>query len=158
IRAMPIENGTDLATVFQTVSYRVDMRDKHIEVHLSETSLHVPESEEDLAYLSLATLSTLVRNKKISSLELTQMYLWRLMKHGDKLLAVVALMEDQAIAAAKKCDDDIASGKHFGPLHGIPTRVKDLFAMKGAPTTWGAEPFKDQVFDYDSAVVEKLKA
>ncbi len=85
------------------------------------------------------------------------MYLGRLKKYGDKLLNVVTLTEELALKQAEAADREIKAGKYRGPLHGIPCGVKDLFATKGIKTTWGAEPYKDQMIDYDSTVVERLR-
>lgn len=114
-------------------------------------------SVEDLAFATVAELSELVRTRKVSSVELTKMYLSRLKKYGDKLLNVVTLTEELALKQAEAADREIKAGKYRGPLHGIPCGVKDLFATKGIKTTWGAEPYKDQVIDYDSTVVERLR-
>ena len=86
------------------------------------------------------------------------MYLARLKKYGPKLNCVVTLTEDLALAQAAQADRDIRAGKYKGPLHGIPWGAKDLFATKGIPTTWGAGPFQNQVFDYDATIVERLTA
>lgn len=114
-------------------------------------------SVEDLAFATVAELAELVRTRKVFSVELTKMYLGRLKKYGDKLLNVVTLTEELALQQADAADREIKAGKYRGPLHGIPCGVKDLFATKGIKTTWGAEPYKDQVIDYDSTVVERLR-
>ncbi len=114
-------------------------------------------SVEDLAFATVAELAELVRTRKVSSVDLTKMYLSRLKKYGDKLLNVVTLTEELALQQAEAADREIKAGKYRGPLHGIPCGVKDLFATKGIKTTWGAEPYKDQMIDYDSTVVERLR-
>lgn len=114
-------------------------------------------SVEDLAFATVTELAELVRTRKVSSVELTKMYLSRLKKYGDKLLCVVTLTDELAMQQAEAADREIKSGKYRGPLHGIPCGVKDLFATKGIKTTWGAEPFQNQVIDYDSTVVERLR-
>jgi Asp-tRNA(Asn)/Glu-tRNA(Gln) amidotransferase A subunit family amidase len=86
------------------------------------------------------------------------MYLARLKRFAPRLNCVVTLTEDLARAQARRADEEIAAGKYSGPLHGIPYGLKDLLAARGVKTTWGAEPYAGQVFDYDSAVVEKLEA
>ena len=111
---------------------------------------------EDLAFATVPQLAELIRTRKISSTELTKMYLDRLKRYGPKLLCVVTLTEELALKQAAAADADIKRGKYRGPLHGIPWGAKDLFATKGIKTTWGAEPYKDQVIDYDSTVVERL--
>ena len=111
---------------------------------------------EDLAFATVPQLATLLRTQRISSTELTKMYLARLKKYGTKLLCVVTLTEELALKQAAAADAEIKRGKYRGPLHGIPWGAKDLFATKGIKTTWGAEPYRDQVIDYDSTVVERL--
>jgi Asp-tRNA(Asn)/Glu-tRNA(Gln) amidotransferase A subunit family amidase len=111
---------------------------------------------EDLAFASVARLSRLVQSRKVSSVDLTKMYLARLERHDGKLLCVTHLTEKRALAQAEKADGEIRSGNIRGPLHGIPWGAKDLLAVKGYPTTWGAEPYKDQMIDSDAAVVRRL--
>src|SRR5262249_2576198 len=98
-----------------------------------------------------------IRKKELSPVALTEAYLDRLDKLGTKLGAVVTVTRELAVQEAKAAEREIQSGKYRGPLHGIPYGVKDLLATKNIPTTWGAEPFKDQVFDYDATVVTKLR-
>src|ERR1700752_3294000 len=111
---------------------------------------------DDLAFATVPQLAELIRTRKISSTELTQMYLARLKRYGPKLLCVVTLTEELALKQAEAADADLKRGKYRGPLHGIPWGAKDLFATKGIKTTWGAEPYRDQVIEYDSTVVERL--
>ncbi len=115
------------------------------------------KSVEDLAFATVPQLAELIRTKKVSSVELTKMYLARLKKYSPKLLCVVTLTEDLAMKQAQDADDDLKHGKYRGPLHGIPWGAKDLFATKGIKTTWGAEPYRDQLIDYDATVVERLR-
>jgi len=114
------------------------------------------KSVEDLAFATVPQLAELIRTKKVSSVELTRMYLNRLKKYGPKLLCVVTLTEDLAMKQAQAADDDLKRGKYRGPLNGIPWGAKDLFATKGIKTTWGAEPYRDQMIEYDATVVERL--
>ena len=116
------------------------------------------KSVEDLAFHTAVELGELIRTGKVSSLELTKMYLGRLKRFGPKLLCVVTLTEELAMKQAAEADNEIKKGKYRGPLHGIPWGAKDLFATKGIKTTWGAEPFRDQMIDYDATVVERLRA
>ncbi len=113
-------------------------------------------SEETL-YMTVAELGPQIKDKKISPVELTRGYLDRLEKFGPKLGAVATLLGEQAMAEAHTAEAQINKGDYRGPLHGIPYGAKDLLAAKGAPTTWGAPPFKNQVFDYDATVVRKLR-
>jgi len=111
---------------------------------------------EILAFASVRQLAELMRTRKISSLELTQMYLARLKKYDPTLKFVVTLTEERAMAQAKRADEEIAAGKYRGPLHGIPWGAKDLLATKGYRTTWGAGGFENQMMDEDATVVERL--
>ncbi len=114
------------------------------------------EISEDILFSSVRNLAELIKSKKITSTALTKSYLDRLEKFGKKLGAVVTITKDLALSQAEKADQEIKAGKYRGILHGIPYGVKDLLATKEIPTTWGAAPFKDQVFDYDATVVKKL--
>jgi aspartyl-tRNA(Asn)/glutamyl-tRNA(Gln) amidotransferase subunit A len=113
---------------------------------------------EDILFAPIREQASLIKLGKLSPVELTKAYLERLEKYGTKLGAVVTITKDLALQEAKSAEEEIKQGKYRGLLHGIPYGVKDLLATKGIPTTWGAAPFKDQVFDYDATVVEKLRA
>ena len=115
-----------------------------------------PDAPEDLAYASLPELSHLVRTQKVSSRELTRRSLERLKEHNSDLNAVISYTEERAMAAAEQADEEIANGNWRGPLHGIPYGAKDLLAVEGTRTTWGATPYQDQRIDETAAVVEKL--
>jgi len=109
------------------------------------------------AYATIDELGAMLRGKQTTSVELTKFYLDRLEKFGPKLNAVVTITRERAMEEAKRADADLASGNHRGrPLLGIPYGVKDLLATKGTPTTWGAEPYRNQVFDYDATIIERL--
>src|SRR6266849_3921726 len=115
------------------------------------------KSVEDLAFATVPQLAELIRTKKVSSVELTKMYLGRLKRYGPKLFCIVTLTEDLAMKQAQDADNDLKRGKYRGPLHGIPWGGKDLLATRGIKTTWGAEPYRDQMIDYDATVVERLR-
>ena len=115
------------------------------------------KSIEDLAFWRVVDIAPLIKSKKITSVALTKMYLERLKQYGPKLLCVITLTEALALEQAAQADSDIRRGKYHGPLHGIPWGAKDLFATKGITTTWGAEPFQNQVPDMDATVVERLR-
>jgi aspartyl-tRNA(Asn)/glutamyl-tRNA(Gln) amidotransferase subunit A len=114
--------------------------------------------DEATYFLPVRELASRIRAKKLSPVELATGCLDRLEKLGPKYNAVVTVMRESALAEAKQAEKEIGSGKNKGLLHGIPYGVKDLLATKNAPTTWGAAPYKDQHFDYDATVVEKLRA
>lgn len=95
---------------------------------------------------------------EFTSEELTAGYLHRLSTHGSRLNAVVTLAGDRALEEARAADRERRAGRLRGPLHGVPYGVKDLLAARGMPTTWGAEPYRDQVIDADATVVTRLRA
>lgn len=115
----------------------------------------VPKGE-DLAFASVAEIAKLIRTKQISPVELTNFFLDRVKQYDERLLCLASLTEERALRMAKRAQDEIMSGNYRGPLHGIPCGIKDLFATKGYKTTWGADPYKDQILGYDAALVEKL--
>jgi Asp-tRNA(Asn)/Glu-tRNA(Gln) amidotransferase A subunit family amidase len=116
-----------------------------------------PPNLEDLAFWPVTSLSELVRTRRVTSVELTEMYLARARRYNPKLQCFVTITEDLALREARRADQEIAAGKYRGPLHGIPYGIKDLFAVKGYPTTWGAAPFKDRIIDVDATVVARLR-
>lgn len=113
---------------------------------------------ESLAFAPVVTLARLLKARKVSSVELTRMYLARLKKLNSQLLCVVNFTEELAMRQAERADKEIAAGNYRGWLHGIPYGAKDLLAVRGYPTTWGAKPYQQQMFDYDATVIEKLEA
>ncbi len=121
-------------------------------------NVKLPANKNELAFYSVEQLAYLIKNKKISSLELTTFFIERIKKYGDTLQCVISLQENLALAQAKQADAEIAAGKYRGQLHGIPYGLKDLFAVKDTKTTWGAAPYKDQVIQEDAFVYQKMKA
>jgi Asp-tRNA(Asn)/Glu-tRNA(Gln) amidotransferase A subunit family amidase len=117
----------------------------------------VPASPDDIAFLPAHRLSALIKAKKITSTQLTRIYLDRIKRLDPTLLCAVTIMEDQAMAEAAKMDAELKAGKYRGPLHGIPYGVKDLFATKGVRTTWGSRDFENRVIDEDAEVVVRLR-
>jgi Asp-tRNA(Asn)/Glu-tRNA(Gln) amidotransferase A subunit family amidase len=115
-----------------------------------------PSNLEELAFLSVRELAEYVRTKKVSSVALTEMYLTRLKRYDPMLHFVITITEDRAMAHARDADREIAAGKYRGPLHGLPWGAKDLLAVKGYPTTWGAGGYEHQQFDEDATVVKRL--
>lgn len=122
-------------------------------------SIHekLPNNEKDIAFLPVSTLSTLIKNKQITSERLTKLYIDRIKTHGDTLQALISLLEEPALARARQMDREIEAGNYRGPLHGIPYGLKDLFAVQGTKTTWGAMPYKDQEIDATAEIVDKLE-
>lgn len=117
----------------------------------------MPENLEDLAYYPVTALSSLLRSGKITSVQLTKLYLDRLKRFGPRLECVITLTEELALEQAQRADEEIASGHYRGPLHGIAWGAKDLLATKGIKTTWGAMPYRDQIIDEDATVVQRLE-
>jgi Asp-tRNA(Asn)/Glu-tRNA(Gln) amidotransferase A subunit family amidase len=115
-----------------------------------------PRSVDEIAFLPVTHLAELLRTKQVTSVELTEIYLDRLKRYGPILNCVVTLTEERGRRQAQNADKAIAAGRYRGPLHGIPWGVKDLFATKGYPTSWGAAPFKDRIIDEDATVVSRL--
>jgi aspartyl-tRNA(Asn)/glutamyl-tRNA(Gln) amidotransferase subunit A len=113
---------------------------------------------EDVLFLPVAELSRRVRARQISPVELSESYLQRSRAIGSRLNAYVTITEELALQQARAAEKEIAAGKYRGPLHGIPYAAKDLLAVKGYPTTWGARPYADQRFDSDATVIRKLTA
>ena len=117
-----------------------------------------PAKIEELAFRTVSDLASLIQARKVTSVQLTKMYLERLKRYDSKLHFVITLLEDRALKQAAQADAEIAAGKYRGPLHGIPWGAKDLLAVKGYPTTWGAGGFEHQSFDEDATVVQRLDA
>lgn len=117
----------------------------------------LPQNRDELAYFNILQLASLLKSRQISSEELTRFFIDRIKKFGDSLQCVISITEDIAMRQAKQADAEIAAGKYRGPLHGIPYGLKDLFAVKGTKTTWGAAPYKDQVIEEDAFVYQKLE-
>jgi Asp-tRNA(Asn)/Glu-tRNA(Gln) amidotransferase A subunit family amidase len=117
----------------------------------------VPSSVEELAFLPVTALASLVERRRVSSTELTKMYIERLKRYDGLLQCVVTLTEDLALAQAAAADREIRAGMYRGPLHGIPWGVKDLFATKGIRTTWGATPYENQTINVDATAIERLR-
>ncbi len=115
-----------------------------------------PASDEDLAFLSVAEVSRLLRTRRVSAVELAKLSLERLRRHDPELLCVVSYTEDIALEQAERADRELAAGKRRGPLHGVPWGAKDLMAYPGTRTTWGATPYRDQVIDATATVARRL--
>jgi len=158
VRAMDIPNDVSPPFHFSAVvpGIEVDKTKKPFKLSAAP-AVKRPTDLEDLAFWPVRHLAELVRTKKVTSLELTEMYLKRLHRYNDKLNNVVTFLDDVGRAQAKQADAEIAAGKYRGPLHGIPWGAKDIIAVKGYKTTWGTAPLKDQVLDYDASVVEQLR-
>src|SRR6188474_3814134 len=155
-RKIDVPLDTEPAIAFHPTRAKKELYAPKTKFRFSKVEAPQFNNIEELAFATVPQLAELIRTRRITSTELTKMYLARLKNWGTKLLCVVTLTEDLALKQAAAADAEIKRGKYRGPLHGIPWGAKDLFATKGIKTTWGAEPYRDQVIDYDSTVVERL--
>ena len=114
-------------------------------------------SDDDLAFCSVRQLGKLLRERKISSVELTKLSLQRLRQFDPLLKCVVTFMDDLALKQAERADQELQTGHDRGPLHGIPWGLKDIFSYPGYPTTWGVWQYRDRVIAEKSAVAERLE-
>ncbi|HKY32263.1 MAG TPA: amidase [Candidatus Polarisedimenticolia bacterium] len=121
-----------------------------------EPSARRPSADDDLAFLPVSRLAPLLRARKVSSVELTRLYLDRLRRHDEKLKCVVTLTEKMALRQAEQADRDLAAGVYRGPLHGVPWGAKDLLAVEGYPTTWGSVPYRKQMRAETATVAARL--
>ncbi len=157
IHRQPIDNSVPPAIWFNPVPAGMVYNDIQNPIDWNlPASVSMPADKNELAYYSVADLSVLIRTRKISSVDLTRFFLERLKKYSDTLHCVITFTEERAMRQAQKADEEIARGIYRGPLHGIPYGIKDLFAVDGYKTTWGAAPYKEQVRTGDATVVKKL--
>ncbi len=156
LRGMNIDNSLPLALVFNPVLPGTKLPSEKRPLRMTDADIHRPRTDADLAFLPVTHLAKLVRTRQVTSTELTKLYLARLKEQDPVLHCVVTLTEDLALKQAAEADREIAAGKYRGPLHGIPWGAKDLLAVKGYKTTWGASPYKDQVIDTDATVYARL--
>lgn len=154
----PLNNSTPMSMWQSPVvaGMQFDMKQQPINWEIP-VNVSLPANRNELAFYSVMQLASLIKNKKISSVELTKFFIERIRKYGDTLQCVISVTEEIAMQQAKEADALIAKGKYKGPLHGIPYGLKDLFAVKGTKTTWGAAPYKDQIIDEDATVYNKLR-
>jgi Asp-tRNA(Asn)/Glu-tRNA(Gln) amidotransferase A subunit family amidase len=158
LRDVVIPNGVQPSLQFNPIPLGSEFDRIRRPIRWSEVEeLKRPVDLEELAFASVAQLGKLIRIGKVTSVELTKMYLKRLKEHGPTLQCVVTLTEDLALKQAARADAEIAAGRYRGPLHGIPYGAKDLLAVKTYKTTWGAMPYKDQTVDENATVVQRLE-
>jgi Asp-tRNA(Asn)/Glu-tRNA(Gln) amidotransferase A subunit family amidase len=160
LHAIPLDNAVPPAVIFDPVPPGVTLTlpTRRASVHSRVAARAVPRDLEELAFLPVTELAELVRRRKVTSMQLTEMYLGRIKRYDPVLKAVITLTEERARRQAQAADQEIARGKYRGPLHGIPWGAKDLLAVKGYRTTWGAGPYRDQIIDVDATVVQRLDA
>jgi len=158
LRTVELDNSVPPALSFGPAGARPDepLREDGSVHAIDRTAGERPSADEDLAFLPLAQLATLIRSRQVSAVELTRVYLDRLTRYGPRLECVITLTEELALDQARRADQEITSGLYRGPLHGIPWGAKDLLAVPPYPTTWGAKPYEDQVRSDQATVASRL--
>jgi Asp-tRNA(Asn)/Glu-tRNA(Gln) amidotransferase A subunit family amidase len=157
IRALNIPNDVAPPFYFSPLTPGMKVNRVRAPFVFSTAAVKRPGDIEELAFASVVELGQLLKTRKVTSAELTEMYLGRLHKYNDKLNCVVTFLDETAMAEAKRADAEIAAGRYRGPLHGIPWGAKDIIAVKGFKTTWGSNAYKDQMIDEDASVIEMLR-
>jgi len=156
LRDLGLGNDTPSAVVFNPVLPGTKLPGGVSSLKTSKVTLAAPRTDEDLAFLPVTHLAALLKKREIRSVDLAKICLERLRRYDPVLHCVVTLTEDLALEQAARADKEIAAGRYRGPLHGIPWGAKDLLAVKGYKTTFGASPYKDQTIDRDATVFERL--
>lgn len=158
IRKVTLTNDIPPAILFNPIPVGMQFEsERQAPVFSSYENAPLPANMDELAFYSVGELGSLIKSRKVSSMQLTKLYIDRLKKYGPKLECVITLTEELAYKQAKDADDEISSGKYRGPLHGIPFGIKDLLSTKDYKTTWGCGVYKDQVIDEDAEVVKRLR-
>jgi Asp-tRNA(Asn)/Glu-tRNA(Gln) amidotransferase A subunit family amidase len=158
IRKIGVENSIPPAILFNPIPIGFNFPTEKNPIMFSNYSyVKLPSDKNELAFYSIGELAELLRTEQITSTELTTFFLERLKKYDPALHCVLTLTEERAFIQATLMDEEIASGKYRGVLHGVPFGVKDLLSTKDYKTTWGAEPFKEQMIGEDATVIKKLE-
>ena len=157
IRSAGLSNDVSPALVFNPLPAGFMVPAPGVPIHWEiPEGIDLPDNMNELAWYSIPELASLIRSRKISVEDLTRFFLARLEEYGDTLQAVVSLTTETALAQARQADREIAMGRYRGILHGIPYGAKDLLAVEGFKTTWGAMPYKEQYLDQTATVIRKL--
>ena len=156
LRAANLGNSTQPALVFNPVPPGMTLPTERRPMRRQEIAVSMPATDAELAFLPLAHLAKLVETRQVKPSELTELYLARLKQHDSTLHCVVSFTEELARRQARQADEEIAAGTYRGPLHGIPWGAKDLLAVRGTRTTWGASPYQDRTIDADATVYSRL--
>ena len=160
LRKLDVPLDTEPAITFRPALPGKEPRGKstrNAKLTVARPTVQLSSSLESLAFEPIIALAPLIESKRVSSTDLTKMYLARLKRYGDQLHCVVTLTEDLALQQAAAADKEIRAGKYRGPLHGIPWGAKDLLDTKGIRTTFGAKPYENRVAAIDATVVERLR-
>lgn len=158
LRARELDNSVAPASIFRPIGIAPTVETRALTEADSLPEVKRPDDLGELYWAEISTLAALIKSRQVSCIELTDLFLKRLKEVDPILHCVISYTEERARAQARQLDEELAEGKWRGPLHGIPYGVKDLCAVQGTKTTWGAMPYKDQVIDIDATVVQKLDA
>ena len=156
LRAVDIDNGVPPALLFQADNEPRSPGSASAN-HFEIVPVSKRGSSEDVAFSGIAELAGLLRSRAASSVELTRLYLDRIELYDPVLRCVISRTDDLAFAQAEAADREIAAGDYRGPLHGIPWGAKDILAVPGYRTTWGATPFREQIRPDHSTVVRRIE-
>jgi Asp-tRNA(Asn)/Glu-tRNA(Gln) amidotransferase A subunit family amidase len=156
LRAANLGNSVQPAIVFNPVPPGMTLPAERRPMRRAEVAVAMPSSDEELAFLPVTHLAKLVETRQVKPSELTELYLARLRRYDPTLHCVVSYTEEMARRQARQADEEIAAGIYRGPLHGIPWGAKDLLAVRGTRTTWGASPYRRQTIDTDATVYTRL--
>jgi Asp-tRNA(Asn)/Glu-tRNA(Gln) amidotransferase A subunit family amidase len=159
LRKIPLANNVVPCVRFSPVlpEMKFDMTRRPMKMS-AQPPVQRPSNLEDVAFWPVRDLAALLATRQVRSVELTEMYLERLKRYNARLQFLITPTDDLARKQARQADAEIAAGRYRGPLHGVPWGAKDLISKKGYKTTWGAVAFRDQSFDYDATIVERLEA
>ena len=158
LRKYPLDNGVFPAVRFDPTpfGFQVPEQQQGTQWNIPD-HVEVPEPYDLLAFYTIPQLASLIKHQKITSTELTKFFLARLKKYQPALQCSITITDSLALEQAKRADEEIQNGNYRGILHGIPYGTKDLMAVPGYPTTWGAAPYKNQVIDETATVIQKLE-
>jgi Asp-tRNA(Asn)/Glu-tRNA(Gln) amidotransferase A subunit family amidase len=156
LRAANLGNSVQPAIVFNPVPPGMTLPAERRPMRRAEVAVAMPSSDEELAFLPVTHLAKLVETRQVKPSELTELYLARLRRYDPTLHCVVSYTEEISRRQARQADEEIAAGIYRGPLHGIPWGAKDLLAVRGTRTTWGASPYREQTIDTDATVYTRL--
>jgi Asp-tRNA(Asn)/Glu-tRNA(Gln) amidotransferase A subunit family amidase len=157
IRGVSLANSVPPALFFHPIPPATPPAERAARFAVPPGTVRRPANLEDVAFWPVSRLAALLRTRQVTSVELTTMYLDRLRRYDPQLLAVVTLTDTLALEQARRADREIAGGRYRGPLHGIPYGAKDLYAVRGYRTTWGAGAFTDQVIDETATAIRRLE-
>lgn len=159
LRQFPLSNSVPPALQFNPVPAGMQFETARRKVKTSSPGkVKLPANPDELAFYSVGEMAVLLRTRQITSEQLTRFFLERIERYGPALECVVTVTAERALAEARRADREISAGRYRGLLHGIPYAAKDLFATRGIPTTWGAAPFTNQVFEFDATVIRRLES